>query len=56
VSLASSSYIRIEVLSGKADIDGFSVVSTVPEPQTWALMGSAMAGLWVWRRFSQTLS
>ena len=56
VSLTEASYIRIEVLSGKADIDGFSMVSTVPEPQTWALMGSAMAGLWVWCRFSQTLS
>ena len=56
VSLTEASYLRIEVLSGKADIDGFSMVSTVPEPQTWALMGSAMAGLWVWRRFSQTLS
>jgi len=56
VGLTEASYIRIEVLSGKADIDGLSLVSTVPEPQTWALMASAMAGLWVWRRFSQTLS
>jgi hypothetical protein len=56
VGLTEASYIRIEVLSGKAEIDGLSMVSTVPEPQTWALMASAMAGLWVWRRFSQTLS
>lgn len=55
VSLTEASYVRIEVLSGKADIDGLSMVSTVPEPQTWALMASAMAGLWARRRFFQPL-
>jgi hypothetical protein len=53
--LTEATYIRIEVLSGKADIDGLSMVSTVPEPHTWALMASAMAGLWVWRRSLQPL-
>jgi hypothetical protein len=53
--LTEATYLRIEVLSGKADIDGLSTVSTVPEPHTWALMASAMAGLWVWRRSLQPL-
>ena len=52
-NLAEVSYVRIEVLSGKADIDGLSMVSTVPEPRSWALMVSAAAGLWCWLRVSR---
>ena len=53
VNLTEASYLRIEVLSGKADIDGFSSVTTVPEPTTWSLMASAMAGIVVWHRMSR---
>jgi hypothetical protein len=38
VSLGSISFVRVEVLSGKAELDGFSAVSAVPEPATWALL------------------
>ena len=31
-------FVRVEVTEGKADLDGFSSVSTVPEPSTWALI------------------
>jgi hypothetical protein len=53
VNLTEASYLRIDVLSGKADIDGFSSVTTVPEPTTWSLMASAMAGIVVWHRMSR---
>lgn len=53
VNLTEASYLRIEVLSGKADIDGFSSVTTVPEPTTWSLMASAMAGFVIWHRMSR---
>ena len=36
VTLDSINYIRIDVLSGAAEIDG---VAAVPEPSTWALLG-----------------
>jgi len=44
------------VLNGKADIDGLSMVSTVPEPKSWALMISALAGVVAWRRGSRNLA
>lgn len=50
VGLAEASYVRIEVLTGKADIDGLSMVTSVPEPRTWSLVATAAAGLWAWRR------
>ncbi len=48
VNLASASFVRVSVLSGLSEIDGFAVV-TVPEPGAgWlALVG---IGLWGWRR------
>jgi hypothetical protein len=50
VHLASISFIRVEVLSGRAEIDGFAAV--VPEPGTLAvaLIGIAVAALCRWRR------
>lgn len=54
--LTEASYLRIEVLNGKADIDGLSMVSTVPEPKSWALMISALAGVVAWRRGSRNLA
>lgn len=44
VSLGAISYVRVEVLSGRAEIDGFSAVAAVPEPTTWALLATG-AGL-----------
>lgn len=38
ISLGSISFVRVEVMSGKAELDGFSAVSAVPEPATWALL------------------
>ena len=52
-SLTEASYVRIEVLSGKADIDGLSVVGMVPEPPAWSLMALATAGVLLKRRFSR---
>lgn len=46
VNLTSISLIRVEVLSGRAEIDGFAVV---PEPSTWAL-GALGLGVLAWRR------
>lgn len=37
VSLDSVSFVRIEVLSGRSEIDGFAAVGAVPEPGTIAL-------------------
>ncbi|MBN8248307.1 MAG: PEP-CTERM sorting domain-containing protein [Verrucomicrobia bacterium] len=53
VTLDSIRFIRVEVTGGKAEIDGFSAVATVPEPGTWALLGAGLAGLlWNSRRRS----
>jgi hypothetical protein len=43
VSLSDISYVRVDVLSGKSEIDSFSVV---PEPTPWALtcLGVALVG------------
>jgi len=46
VFLPSISFVRVEVLSGKSEIDAISVV---PEPGSWAL-GLVGFGLWIWRR------
>lgn len=47
VSLGSVQYVRVEVLNGVAEIDGFAVV---PEPATWTLLGLAGAAGLGWRR------
>ena len=48
VSLGSISQIRVEVLTGRAEIDAF--VAVVPEPGTWALLGLGAVLLWGIRR------
>lgn len=42
VFLPAINYVRIEVLSGKAEIDGFSAVMAVPEPATLALFAAGL--------------
>lgn len=53
VNLSSVQYLRVEVLTGKAELDGFSLIS-VPEPPVWALLGSGV--LWLGRRLRATRS
>ena len=47
VTLDEISYVRVEVLTGKVEIDGFSMV---PEPSTWALLGLGLGTLAYSRR------
>jgi hypothetical protein len=47
VNLSTISFVRIDVLSGRAEIDGFAVV---PEPSTWALGGLGLVMFWSLRR------
>ena len=49
VALDSISFVRVDVLTGKAEIDGFSAV---PEPSTWALVGLGAATLLLRKRRS----
>ena len=50
VNLAGANYLRIDVLSGKSDIDA---VSVVPEPAAWALLGAGTGLIWLRRRESK---
>jgi hypothetical protein len=48
VALAEISYVRIDVLASKVEID--AVVAAVPEPSTWVLGFAGVAGLLACRR------
>lgn len=50
VSLDDVRFIRIEVLSGVAEVDGVAVPGVVPEPEVWTLFLSALGLLWIQRR------
>jgi hypothetical protein len=49
VSIAQANYVRIEVAAGHSEIDGFSVVTSVPEPGPGALFLCGGLGLILWR-------
>jgi hypothetical protein len=52
VALSSAQYIRVEVTSGRLEIDGFAGVRAVPEPASgWMILGGVglLLGLPAWR-------
>jgi hypothetical protein len=53
VALSQVDFVRIDVLSGAADIDGLSAVESVPEPAGWALLGLGLIVLMVPRSLAQ---
>jgi hypothetical protein len=50
VTLSEISFVRLDVLSGRAEIDGLSAVASVPEPAPWALLGLGFGLLLCGRR------
>jgi len=52
VRLDGIQYLRIEVLSGKVEIDAVGALNSVPEPRTWALLltGAALGSCWIRNR------
>lgn len=50
VVLDSIQFVRVEVLSGKIELDGFAAVNVVPEPATWALLAAGVSFLFLRRR------
>lgn len=53
VSIESAAFIRIEVISGRVELDGVAAVSAVPEPSTWVLLGLGALALGVQTRRGQ---
>jgi hypothetical protein len=49
-NLSSIQYVRIDVVSGRAEIDGLAAVGAVPEPATWALFGVGLSAMLIWPR------
>ena len=45
VHLPAIEYVRVDVVSGRSDLDGFAAIRTVPEPSTWALLAGGLAGI-----------
>lgn len=50
VTLADINFVRLDVLSGQIQIDGFGAVTAAPEPAMWALAGVGLAALTIVRR------
>ena len=50
VSLGAIDYVRIDVLSGATQVDGFSTVTAAPEPGTVALATAGLVALLIGRR------
>lgn len=44
-SLSNIEFVRVEVLSGRSDLDGFAAVRAVPEPAAWALLLGGLTGI-----------
>ena len=53
VLIESASFIRIEVISGRVELDGVAAVSAVPGPSTWVLLGLGALALGAQARGSQ---
>jgi hypothetical protein len=53
VSLSVIDYVRVDVLTGKSEIDGFAAVAA-PEPAAWALLLPGLLLLGFWRLRNQT--
>src|SRR5882724_1011553 len=53
VFLNDINYVRVDVLTGKSEIDGFSIV-VAPEPAAWALLLPGLLLLGLWRRRVQS--
>lgn len=45
VNLSEAGWVRVEVLSGRVEIDGVAAVQAVPEPSAWALASLGALGL-----------
>lgn len=49
-NISEIQFVRIDVLEGRSDLDGLAAVRAVPEPATWALFLSGLAGGCFWMR------
>jgi hypothetical protein len=55
VALDAIQFVRVEVLNGKIELDGFGAIHTIPEPNSWMLvLAGGAAGLLWFRRHSHS--
>jgi hypothetical protein len=53
VFLPEARFVRIDVLSGAAEVDGLAAVGIVPEPRSWVMLALGLSWLAsgrLWRR------